>query len=377
MIINFLDTKSKFDINSNIKLKSSPPPKNAQSIETVENNELDSQETYSRSEIEQLQSNVLNSLNYASSQNLLPSTLPDQLNIKFLNISRIDKLKDRFLSSTIAQLEDPNTLYVSTHLLPQNQPNSKNSLISQLHDKFQNPQQVLDLVVFHELGHLVFNNSFSNLTQFNQELLNTKSLLEKFRDKFLRENHESIPLYQINRSLEEHFADSYSSIVLSKRYGTKPEDYIGFRNSNDPDGSTRTQGFDININRLDKDEFSKISNINYERDGIDTVIKQLYELSLAASKEVMGNKLRIVRNDDLLSKLQSNLKAFNISTENNKKDILDKAEDLIKSKADNSEPKIFPNKRMFNISNIEEQLVFFDNKFNQAEPSSKSNRLKK
>lgn len=76
MIINFLDTKSKFDINYNIKLKSSPPPKNAQSIETVENNELDLQTIYSPSEVEQLQSNVLNSLNYAFSQNLLPSILP-------------------------------------------------------------------------------------------------------------------------------------------------------------------------------------------------------------------------------------------------------------------------------------------------------------
>lgn len=370
MIINFLDTKRSHNIISYKAVENEEL--NYDEYEVLEDNK-----SKNYSEVEQLQSNVLNSLNYASSQNLLPATLPEQLNVKFLSVSTIDRLKDRFLGSPIAQLEDPNTLYVSTHLLPQNQPNSKNNLISQLYEKFKNPQQVLDLVVFHELGHLIFNHSFSNLTQFNKELLDNKSPLEKFRDKFLKESHESIPLYQMNRSLEEHFADSYSSIVLSKRYGTKPEDYIGFRNSNDSDGSTRTKGFDININRLDKHEFSKISNINYERDGIDTVIKQLYELSLAASKEVMGNKLRIVRNDDLLSKLQSNLKAFNISTENNKKDILDKAEDLIKSKAESSEAKGSPNKRMFSMPNIEDRLIFFENKFNQAKNSNESNRLKR
>ena len=49
-------------------------------------------------------------------------------------------------------------MYVSTDLLPQNQPNSKKYFIAKLYDKFQNPQQVLDFIVFHELGHLVFNN---------------------------------------------------------------------------------------------------------------------------------------------------------------------------------------------------------------------------
>ena len=62
-------------------------------------------------EVEQLQTNVLNSLNYASNQKLLPSTLPEQLNIKFLNVSKLDKLKDRIIQSPIAQLESPNTMY--------------------------------------------------------------------------------------------------------------------------------------------------------------------------------------------------------------------------------------------------------------------------
>ena len=53
------------------------------------------------SEVEELQNNVLNSLNYASSQKILPSTLPEQLNIKFLNVSKLDNLKDRIIQSPI------------------------------------------------------------------------------------------------------------------------------------------------------------------------------------------------------------------------------------------------------------------------------------
>lgn len=328
------------------------------------------------SEVEQLQSNVLNSLNYASSQNVLPSTLPGQLNVKFLNTSTFDKLRDRITPSQIAQLEDPNTLYVSTKLLPQYQQNSNDHFISKLYDKFKNPQQVLDLIVFHELGHLVFNNSFSDFLKFNKELLNNKSMLEKFRDKFFKENHESVPLYQINRSLEEHFADSYSSIILSKRYGATPTDYIDIRNGNDTVGLTRTKGFDININRLDN-SFKQLSLIDYEKDGIDTVIKQLYEISLKGSKEILSSHLKLVRDDNLLNKLQSNLKTLGISTENNKKDILDKAEEIIKSKAENGEPKIVPNKRMFLMPNVEEKLKFLDSKFSKVDSLSENNRLKR
>ena len=63
-------------------------------VKYKENNQI-------KSKIEQLQKNVLNSLNYASNQKLLPSTLPEQLNIKFLNISKLDKLKDKIIPSSI------------------------------------------------------------------------------------------------------------------------------------------------------------------------------------------------------------------------------------------------------------------------------------
>ena len=51
--------------------------------------------------MEELQTNILNSLNYASNQKLLPSTLPEQLNIKFLNVSKLDKLKNKIIPSSI------------------------------------------------------------------------------------------------------------------------------------------------------------------------------------------------------------------------------------------------------------------------------------
>ena len=281
-------------------------------------------------EIEQLQTNILNSLNYATNQNLLPSTLPENLNIKFLNISKLEKIKDKIIPSPIAQLESPNTIYVSTDLLPQNQHNPKKYFISKLYDKFQNSQQILDFVVFHEIGHLVFNNSFNGLIDFNNELLNTRNGLDRFKSWF-GEDYKDLPLYQMNRSLEEHFADSFSAIILSRRYGVVPEEYINIRNGNDSLGITRTKGFDININRLD-DNFKKLREVNYEKDGIDKTIIKLYQIALSSSKEIMNNHLKLVRTDDVLNRLKSNLKSFGIIVDNNRNNVLNKSEELIRNK---------------------------------------------
>ena len=172
MQIFFIDTKSKFDSFTKFRVATN----NDNDRVELDSLLLDlNKKNNTIPQIEQLQTNVLNSLNYASNQKLLPSTLPEQLNIKFLNVSKLDKLKDRIIPSPIAQLESPNTMYVSTDLLPQNQTDSNKSLISSLYNKFKNPQQVLDFVVFHELGHLVFNNSFKEMTEFNNELLKTRN----------------------------------------------------------------------------------------------------------------------------------------------------------------------------------------------------------
>ena len=135
----------------------------------------------------------------------------------------------------------------------------------------------------------------------------------------------------MNRSLEEHFADSFSAIILSRRYGVVPEEYINIRNGNDSLGITRTKGFDININRLD-DNFKKLREVNYEKDGIDKTIIKLYQIALSSSKEIMNNHLKLVRTDDVLNRLKSNLKSFGIIVDNNRNNVLNKSEELIRNK---------------------------------------------
>ena len=136
MIVTFLDTKNQFETSNVIRninkenINQLTTIQNAEVIKNTNNNE--------QSEIQQLQTNILNSLNYASNQNLLPSTLPKNLNIKFLNISKLEKIKDKIIPSPIAQLESPNTMYVSTDLLPQNQTDFNKSLISSLYNKSNN-----------------------------------------------------------------------------------------------------------------------------------------------------------------------------------------------------------------------------------------------
>lgn len=322
-------------------------------------------------EVEELQESVLNSLNYVSNQNMLPSFLPEELNVKFLNVSKFAKLKDRIFEAPMAQLEDPNTMYVSTKLLPKYQESSSNTLISNLYSKFQNPQQVLDLVVFHELGHLVFNHSFPDFNQLNQDLLSNKSVLERWRDKFLSENHEKIPLYQMNRSLEESFADSYSAMVLFERYGVKPEDFIHMRNGKDYDGRGITKGFNIDIYRL-HDNFKDLQKIDYKKIGIDGAIKEIYELSLKGSKEIMKYKIfYLSRDNTVVNRLESNLNDFDIKIENGEKyrekenNILNKAEELIRSKG--------------NFGNITDRLDQIEKNHSQLnqESSNKSEKNKK
>ena len=336
MRIYFIDTSKKFELIQNIGITNITENKKILSG-FEEDVDIINNDKENHLEIEQLQSNVLNSLKYASTQKLLPSTLPEQLNIKFFNVSKLDKLKDKIIPSPIAQLESPNTMYFSTDLLPQNQPKSKKYFISKLYDKFQNPQQVLDFVVFHELGHLVFNNSFNGLTDFNNELLKTRNGTDRFHSWF-REDYKDLPLYQMNRSLEEHFADSFSAIILSKRYGVLPEEYIKIRNGNDSLGLTRTKGFDININRLD-DNFKRLSKIDYEKDGIDKSIIQLHQIALSSSKEIMNNHLKLVRTDDVLNKLKGNLKSFGIIVDNIRNGVLNKSEELIINKSENNNEK--------------------------------------
>ena len=131
---------------------------------------------------------------------------------------------------------------------------------------------------------------------------------------------------------------STTYLCWRKRYGVLPEEYIKIRNGNDSLGITRTKGFDININRLDNN-FKKLKEINYEKDGIDIVIQNLYQIALSSSKEIMNNHLKLVRTDDILNRLKDNLKSFGITVDNSRNAILNKSEELIINKSENNNEK--------------------------------------
>ena len=80
--INFVDTKNKFETSSLIR---NINKENINQLTTIQNAEIiTSRNNSENSEMEELQTNILNSLNYASNQKLLPLTLPEQLNINFI-----------------------------------------------------------------------------------------------------------------------------------------------------------------------------------------------------------------------------------------------------------------------------------------------------
>ena len=53
----------------------------------------------------------------------------------------------------------------------------------------------------------------------------------------------------------------------------------------------------------------------------------------------MNNHLKLVRNDDVLNRLNSNLKSFGIIVDNNRNTILNKSEELIINKSENNNEK--------------------------------------
>ncbi len=46
----------------------------------------------------------------------------------------------------------------------------------------------------------------------------------------------------------------------------------------------------------------------------------------------MNNHLKLVRNDDVLNRLNGNLKSFGIIVDNNRNNVLNKSEELIRNK---------------------------------------------
>lgn len=281
----------------------------------------------------QLQLNILNSLNYVAQNGGFPSDLPEQLNIKFINHSKSDYFKSLFKKNPIAQFEIPNTIHISTDLLPENQENSPPGIVRTIKDTFYNPQQVLDLIVFHELGHLIFFNKFKECITLNETLLHNLKLKDKIIHKFGGENYTDIPLYQIHRTFEEHFSDLFSAMLLNVRYSTEPDVFFKIRNYNE----FNSIGFNVNINKLDK-SFANIKEINSQKKGIEESIHKIANIALSGAINVFKNEITLQNNDNFLSKieiaLRNNLKLCNIysSSQNNLCSLLNEIENIIKEK---------------------------------------------
>ncbi len=77
--IIFLDANQVFNTNKNFKIIENP----LESINLIEKNKNKPLNT----NIEKLYNYLMNSLNYQSEINAFPSTLPDEINIKFTNLN--------------------------------------------------------------------------------------------------------------------------------------------------------------------------------------------------------------------------------------------------------------------------------------------------
>lgn len=82
--IIFLDANQVFNTNKNFKIIANP----LESINLIEKNKNKPLNT----NIEKLYNYLMNSLNYQSEINAFPSTLPDEINIKFTNLNILEKL---------------------------------------------------------------------------------------------------------------------------------------------------------------------------------------------------------------------------------------------------------------------------------------------
>ena len=109
--IIFLDANQVFNTNKNFKIIENP----LESINLIEKNKNKPLNT----NIEKLYNYLINSLNYQSEINAFPSTLPDEINIKFTNLNIWENLNP-FKKTTVAQTDlSSNTIYFSTEFLTQ------------------------------------------------------------------------------------------------------------------------------------------------------------------------------------------------------------------------------------------------------------------
>ena len=187
--IIFLDANQVFNTNKNFKIIENP----LESINLIEKNKNKPLNT----NIEKLYNYLINSLNYQSEINAFPSTLPDEINIKFTNLNIWENLNP-FKKTTVAQTDlSSNTIYFSTEFL--NQP--KDKFLKEFSDKFNDSQSLIDAVFYHEFAHIISHYHFPQIN----------NIYNKINDKISQKENNYSPLYQIIRNVEENFSDAYGT----------------------------------------------------------------------------------------------------------------------------------------------------------------------
>lgn len=317
--INFLDVDGSFNTNRIIKNVTNP-------LEMIDSSETIINKPFS-SNSKNLHTHLLNSLNYQSQTNSFPSTLPEEINIKFTQLNLWERLNP-FNSKEIAQTNiKDNTIYMSTEFLDK----PKNSFLKKFSQTFTDKQSLIDAIFYHEFAHIISTHHFTQISNIYSQLNHSKL--------------QQSPLYQVIRNVEENFSDAYASLLHKEKHNAFDiYHYVASRNSTN---FGKSKNFDFNINSLGS-SFNQINNVNLTSESIDDVCKKLYAISISSALEVLDKT--ISSNSEFKQKLINNLELLNQKNSN----IFNSVESLLFKEIDKE--LIIPNKelirnRMMNIRN--------------------------
>ncbi len=296
MIINFKDSNNSISFyNIGIsKVNSNITAYNENETDKIfsSNNLKNEVKTKTTNSIISLQSYLINSLNYQSEINAFPSTLPDEINIKFTNLNILEKLNP-FNKKSVAQTDlSNNTIYFSTEFLTQ----PKDKFLKEFSDKFNNSQSLIDAVFYHEFAHIISHYHFPQIN----------NIYNQINDKISQKEKNYSSLYQVIRNVEENFSDAYAALLHKEKHNTfDTYHYIAARKSTI---YGNTKGFDFNINSLGQ-SFYKINDIHLTSKPIDEICKQLYIISINSSLEILEKTIK--ENDKFKQDLKNNLILLN------------------------------------------------------------------
>ena len=297
--INFLDLEK----NNYYYIKDNKVSNEFNPLEDIVNIDLNlNNEKSKKSLINNLHTHLLDSLNYQSQTNSFPSTLPEEINIKFTNTSFTDKFKSFFSKNELAEVNlNSNTIYISADLLSNN---PKDQFLQEFSHKFQDKQSLIDAFFYHEFAHVIFKNTFNNV--FN--------IYSKLTDNYPEINNKQFshtPLYQVLRNLEENFADSFSAFIHKNKHNLIDlYSYFSARNATTKNNSL---GFDLNVNSLGL-PFKQVNNLIFDNNSInnsqiDEICKTLYKISLESTLSVIEKTIKT--NPQFEIKLTENLTKLN------------------------------------------------------------------